>query len=242
MENFENWNKNVRKKNLNNSNENLNSNQKDYDKEPLVLKDYSLYVIVYFACLPITIFMVSLIYDIKIGLVTIAFLAFGIQDLQEFIKNKDKISVKFTNTSITYMIDRTTKITMNLNDITGIIKTLGLAYGKNTIEKNKVINKKLLFLGIGLVLVAWLFLATKFLLILLSLILLVVLFINFLSNLFVNKTLSLKFWKEYKIFDNNRRYVNFVIKNSDYSELKTYFLLKTGKNLDDIKISINYPY
>ncbi|MDA3048722.1 hypothetical protein [Campylobacter sp. JMF_08 NE1] len=216
--------------------------QRDYDKEPLVLKDYSLYVIIYFACLPIMIFMVSLIYDIKIGLVTIAFLVFGIQDLQEFVKNKDKISVKFTNTSIIYAIDKTTKNTINLNDITEITKTLSLAYGKNTIEKNKVINKKLLFLGIGLILIAWLFLATKFLLILLSLILSVVLFINFLSNLFVNKTLSLKFWKEYKIFDNNHRYVNFVIKNSDYLELKTYFLLKTGKNLDDIKISINYLY
>ena len=46
MENFENWNKNVRKKNLNdnsNSNENTNSNenQRDYDKEPLILRDYS---------------------------------------------------------------------------------------------------------------------------------------------------------------------------------------------------------
>lgn len=44
MENFENWNKKVIKKNLNdnsNSNENTNSNQRDYDKEPLILRDYS---------------------------------------------------------------------------------------------------------------------------------------------------------------------------------------------------------
>ena len=43
MENFENWNKKVRKKNLNgnsNSNENTNLNQRDYDKEPIIIKDY----------------------------------------------------------------------------------------------------------------------------------------------------------------------------------------------------------
>ena len=46
MENFENWNKKVIKKNLNdnsnsNENTNLNENQRDYDKEPLILRDYS---------------------------------------------------------------------------------------------------------------------------------------------------------------------------------------------------------
>lgn len=43
MENFENWNKKVRKKNLNgnsNSNENTNSTQRDYDKEPIIIKNY----------------------------------------------------------------------------------------------------------------------------------------------------------------------------------------------------------
>ena len=41
MENFENWNKNVKKRDLNsNENANLNdSNQRDYDKEPIVIKN-----------------------------------------------------------------------------------------------------------------------------------------------------------------------------------------------------------
>ncbi|MBR6952255.1 MAG: hypothetical protein IKH66_00360, partial [Campylobacter sp.] len=41
MENFENWNKNARKKNLNNSNGNSNSdeNRRDYDKEPIIIKN-----------------------------------------------------------------------------------------------------------------------------------------------------------------------------------------------------------
>ncbi|MFC2528206.1 MAG: hypothetical protein ACFNVQ_03925, partial [Campylobacter sp.] len=41
MENFENWNKNVKKRDLN-SNENVNLsdfNQRDYDKEPIVIKN-----------------------------------------------------------------------------------------------------------------------------------------------------------------------------------------------------------
>ena len=41
MENFENWNKNVKKRNLNsNENANLNDfNQRDYDKKPIVIKN-----------------------------------------------------------------------------------------------------------------------------------------------------------------------------------------------------------
>ena len=40
MENFENWNKKVRKKNLdNNLNSYKNSTQRDYDKEPIVIQD-----------------------------------------------------------------------------------------------------------------------------------------------------------------------------------------------------------
>ena len=41
MENFENWNKNVKKRDLNsNENANLNDfNQRDYDKEPIVIKN-----------------------------------------------------------------------------------------------------------------------------------------------------------------------------------------------------------
>ena len=41
MENFENWNKNVKKRDLN-SNENANLsdfNQRDYDKEPIIIKN-----------------------------------------------------------------------------------------------------------------------------------------------------------------------------------------------------------
>lgn len=245
MENFKNRNKDVRENNLNNSSGNLNSNnnQRDYDKEPLIIKDYSLYAIVFFACLPISIFIVSLIFNIKIGLITIAFLIFGIQDLIEFFKNKDIVLVKFTNTSIIYIINKTIQISINLNDITSIIKTISLAYGKNAIDNNKTINKKLLYFGIGLIAIAWiLFAEREFLLLLIASILFGLLLCNVLANLFINKTFSLKFWREYKIFDDNYRYINFVVKNSDYLELKKYFLLKTGKNLDDIKISINYPY
>ena len=41
MENFENWNKNVKKRDLNsNKNANLSDfNQRDYDKEPIVIKN-----------------------------------------------------------------------------------------------------------------------------------------------------------------------------------------------------------
>ena len=42
MENFENWNKKVRKKNLdNNLNSYKNSTQRDYDKEPIIIKNYN---------------------------------------------------------------------------------------------------------------------------------------------------------------------------------------------------------
>ena len=43
MENFENWNKKVRKKNLDDSlnlKENENLSQRDYDKDPIIIKDY----------------------------------------------------------------------------------------------------------------------------------------------------------------------------------------------------------
>lgn len=42
MENFENWNKNIRKKNLdNNLNSYKNSTKRDYDKEPIIIKNYN---------------------------------------------------------------------------------------------------------------------------------------------------------------------------------------------------------
>ena len=43
VENFENWNKKVRKKNLDDSlnlKENENLSQRDYDKDPIIIKDY----------------------------------------------------------------------------------------------------------------------------------------------------------------------------------------------------------
>ena len=58
---------------------------------------------------------------------------------------------------------------------------------------------------------------------------------NLLSNVFVNKNFSFEACDELLIKDRANGFINFVFSKSDRLELKKYFLLKTGQNLDNLQ-------
>ena len=58
---------------------------------------------------------------------------------------------------------------------------------------------------------------------------------NLLSNVFVNKNFSFKACDELLIKDRANGFIDFVFSKSNRLELKKYFLLKTGQNLDNLQ-------
>ena len=58
---------------------------------------------------------------------------------------------------------------------------------------------------------------------------------NLLSNVFVNKNFSFEACDELLIKDRANGFINFVFSKSNRLELKKYFLLKTGQNLDNLQ-------
>ena len=153
MENFENWNKNVRKKNLNNSdgnsnsdeNTNLNdisnSNQRDYDKEPIIIKNpYEFFlknldlfcfigalVILSIVCIDYT----DNIHKREIKILLYSLLGFAILHIiwafyYYIIKNK--CETKFTDKTIEFVVNGEVKSIKKLSDLEPITRNFKLSY------------------------------------------------------------------------------------------------------------------
>ncbi|MBR4141319.1 MAG: hypothetical protein IKR42_06020 [Campylobacter sp.] len=138
MENFENWNKNARKKNLNNSNGNSNSdeNRRDYDKEPIIIKNpYEFFLANLFFFCHLGTVLILLIYVDYTGIENInnVFLSvfFGVGVLHivatfYYYIIKNKCETKFTNKTIEFIINGETKRVKNLVDLEPIVRTFRL--------------------------------------------------------------------------------------------------------------------
>ena len=141
MENFENWNKNVKKRDLN-SNENANLsdfNQRDYDKEPIVIKNpyefflknldlfcfIGAFVILSTVCIDYTDNIHTK--EIKILLYfPFAFVILHIIWAFYYYIIKNKCETKFTNKTIEFIINGETKRVKNLVDLEPVVRTFRL--------------------------------------------------------------------------------------------------------------------
>lgn len=141
MENFENWNKNVKKRDLN-SNENANLsdfNQRDYDKEPIVIKNpyefflknldlfcfMGAFVILSTACIDYTDNIHTK--EIKILLYfPFTFVILHIIWAFYYYIIKNKCETKFTNKTIEFIINGEVKRVKNLVDLEPIVSTFRL--------------------------------------------------------------------------------------------------------------------
>ena len=143
MENFENWNKNVKKRDLN-SNENANLsdfNQRDYDKEPIVIKNpyefflknldlfcfIGAFVILSTACIDYTDNIHKK--EIKILLYfPFTFVILHIIWTFYYYIIKNKCETKFTNKTIEFVINGEVKRVKNLIDLEPITRNFKLSY------------------------------------------------------------------------------------------------------------------
>jgi len=143
LENFENWNKNVKKRDLNsNENANLNDfNQRDYDKEPIVIKNpyefflknldlfcfIGAFVILSTACIDYTYNIHKK--EIKILLYfPFVFVILHIIWAFYYYIIKNKCETKFTNKTIEFIINGETKMVKNLIDLEPITRNFKLSY------------------------------------------------------------------------------------------------------------------
>jgi len=140
LENFENWNKNVKKRNLNSSeNANLNdSNQRDYDKEPIVIKNpYEFFLSNLFFFSHCGTMLILLVFVDYIGIAKIkniflwAFFGVGVLHIVAtfyYYIIKNKCETKFTNKTIEFVINGEVKRVKNLIDLEPITRNFKLSY------------------------------------------------------------------------------------------------------------------
>ncbi|WP_298977743.1 hypothetical protein [uncultured Campylobacter sp.] len=143
MENFENWNKNVKKRDLNsNENANLNDfNKRDYDKEPIVIKNpyefflknldlfcfIGAFVILSTACIDYTDNIHKK--EIKILLYfPFVFVILHIIWAFYYYIIKNKCETKFTNKTIEFIINGEVKRVKNLIDLGPVTRNFKLSY------------------------------------------------------------------------------------------------------------------
>ena len=122
MENFENWNKKVRNKNLNE-----NSNQRDYDKEPIIIKNpYEFFLANLFLFCHLGTMLILATYanytqtiDIN-NMILWVFFGLGIVHIVAtfyYYIIKNKCETKFTNKTIEFIVNGETKRVKNLVDL-----------------------------------------------------------------------------------------------------------------------------
>lgn len=253
MENFENWNKKVRKKNLNdnlNSNENTNSTQRDYDKEPLIIKSYERFFVT--NLVPFCMFMFcSFVFlfgdlfdtettqlkkeiDYKIGFSIIFFeiIYLFISYYHYVIKNKFEIYL--TNKSIDFYKNGVLERKIYHNDFkSSIVKT----FWQNSSKSDLNSFWDILFLPCNLILMivfGWLAVIFKFLFHIIfggnpkyftalpSIALMRPQYPNFVYHAWIIA---------------GKNYLVYIIKRQDYLDLKEYFLQTNDINIDYIEKS-----
>lgn len=207
--------------------QNFKTQARDYDKDPIIIKDNSIEMIKFYS--PFLYFL--------------NFIDFGTrQDSPRSVKRWLELPgkfgtcyIKFKNSVIEYYSEkkRATLYSINLSEIIAIKRTFGPSTFKMT-KKGKISTFFVAF--------AWI-----------TLLSLVVTFKNKISygilivpiSLFLalapltifrfKKNLGFDIGNDSLIFMSNGNYIEAsILTSKEYRELKTYFLLKTGKNLDKI--------
>ena len=207
--------------------QNFKTQTRDYDKDPIIIKDNSIEMIKFYS--PFLYFL--------------NFIDFGTrQDLPRSVKRwlelSDKFGacyIKFKNSVIEYYSEkkRATLYSINLSEIIAIKRTFGPSTLKMT-KKGKISTFFVAFVWIILLSLVVTFknkISYGILIVPISLFLAFAPLIIFRFK----KNLGFDIGNDSLIFMSNGNYIEAsILTSKEYKELKAYFLLKTGKNLDKI--------
>ena len=208
-----------------------NSKARDYDKEPIIIKDNSIEMIKFYS--PFLYFL--------------NFIDFGTRQdsprsVKRWLELSDKFGtcyIKFKNSVIEYYSEkkRTTLYSINLSEIIAIKRTFGPSTFKMT-KKGKIST---FFVAFAWIILLSLVVTFKNKISYGILILPISLFSAFAPLIIFRFKKNLRFdiGNDSLIFMSNGNYIEAsILTSKEYRELKTYFLLKTGKNLDKIRSQI----
>ena len=207
--------------------QNFKTQARDYDKEPITIKDNSIEMIKFYS--PFLYFL--------------NFIDFGTRQdsprsIKRWLELSDKFGtcyIKFKNSVIEYYSEkkRMTLYSINLSEIIAIKRTFGPSTLKMT-EKGKILTFFVAFTWIILLSLVVTFknkISYGILIVPISLFLAFAPLIIFRFK----KNLGFDIGNDSLIFMSNGNYIEAsILTNKEYRGLKAYFLLKTGKNLDKI--------
>ncbi|WP_299086405.1 hypothetical protein [uncultured Campylobacter sp.] len=211
--------------------QNFKTQARDYDKEPIIIKDNSIEMIKFYS--PFLYFL--------------NFIDFGTRQdsprsVKRWLELSDKFGtcyIKFKNSVIEYYSEkkRATLYSINLSEIIAIKRTFGPSTFKMT-KKGKISTFFVAFVWIILLSLVVTFknkISYGILIVPISLFLAFAPLIIFRFK----KNLGFDIGNDSLIFMSNGNYIEAsILTSKEYRELKTYFLLKTGKNLDKIQPQI----
>lgn len=207
--------------------QNFKTQARDYDKEPIIIKDNSIEMIKFYS---------SFLYFLN-------FIDFGTRQdsprsIKRWLELSDKFGtcyIKFKNSVIEYYSEkkRMTLYSINLSEIIAIKHTFGPSTLKMT-EKGKISTFFVAFTWIILLSLVVTFknkISYGILIVPISLFLAFAPLIIFRFK----KNLGFDIGNDSLIFMSNGNYIEAsILTSKEYKELKAYFILKTGKNLDKI--------
>ena len=207
--------------------QNFKTQSRDYDKEPITIKDNSIEMIKFYS--PFLYFL--------------NFIDFGTKQdsprsIKRWLELSDKFGtcyIKFKNSVIEYYSEkkRATLYSINLSEIIAIKRTFGPSTFKIT-KKGKISTFFVAFAWIVLLSLVVTFknkISYGILIVPISLFLAFAPLIIFRFK----KNLGFDIGNDSLIFMSNGNYIEAsILTSKEYKELKAYFILKTGKNLDKI--------
>nr|WP_315084394.1 hypothetical protein [uncultured Campylobacter sp.] len=211
--------------------QNFKTQARDYDKEPIIIKDNSIEMIKFYS--PFLYFL--------------NFIDFGTRQdsprsVKRWLELSDKFGacyIKFKNSVIEYYSEkkRATLYSINLSEIIAIKRTFGPSTFKMT-KKGKISTFFVAFVWIILLSLVVTFknkISYGILIVPISLFLAFAPLIIFRFK----KNLGFDIGNDSLIFMSNSNYIEAsILTSKEYKELKAYFLIKTGKNLDKIRPQI----
>ena len=223
--------------NLDNSNlensqisSNKNSNQRDYDKEPLIVKNYSP-LLTFIFCLIASIIAIFVILLYKDNFYHIAiFTSITLCSFFRIANNKNNFRIVITNSQIKYIANSKTEKIIFVNNIKNI--KWCIPTDAHLVEINKGVSKIIIYGGILVMIVLFIF--KTFVALFILTIPIYSYFINTSFYFILNKKYSFKFYNGLIIYDKDDNMIDFLPNSNDYKEIKKYFLAKKGINLDFI--------
>ena len=223
----------------------INSNKRDYDKEPLIIYEYSTAINLCFGIIvlivSIFLFLFGMLQKSSTMILFMVFLVW-LKETYDMYKIKQNSNYHFLKTKIVH-IDKNNNVIgeILLNEIKSIKKIFwNVSYDDRTLNKTYVKVVLSIFFIFSLIALVYFIDTgadiTKFLTVVLLLFIFYFSFPFFIH--YVNGGLkSIRMFDTLEIVDNDTKFFIFIKSYYEYDELKKYFLICFGKNLDKFKKS-----